>query len=181
MPSQGQPKGAGQAAGERFVQFTRGAAQRIAKVVRTVEGGNRTQSGVVFDHPIPGQSGKLFRVCTFTGSWSINTSKNVTFFNVTTTPNTVAVQNVMFPLPSLSTTTSTPTVCAIAKDGTAWYLLSVVHESHTALTEVTLTSSALQFSRRNVLSISTTASTTGFSVTSCVTGQVSVQALSYYQ
>lgn len=181
MPSQGQPKGAGQAAGERFVQFSRGAAQRIAKVVRTVEGGNRTQGGLSFDHPMPSQAGRPFRICTFTGAWSINSAKSVTFYNVTATPNTVSVQNVMFPLPSLSTTTSSPTVCAIARDGTAWYLVSVVHASHTALTDVTLTSSALQFSRRNVLSISTTASTAGFSVTSCVTGQVSVQALSYYQ
>lgn len=181
MPSQGQPKGSGQAAGDRSVTFTRGAAQRIAKAVRIVEGGSREQGGLTFDHPMPGVGGKAFRICTFTGAWAINSAKSVTFYNVTATPNTVSVQNVMFPLPELSTTTSTPTVCAVAKDGTAWYLVSVVHASHTALTDVTLTSSALQFSRRNVLSISTTASTAGFSVTSCVTGQVSVQALSYYQ
>lgn len=181
MPSQGQPRGAGQAAGDRSVNFTRGAAQRIAKVVRIVEGGNREQGGLTFDHPMPGVGGKTFRICTFTGSWAINSAKNVTFYNVTATPNTVSVQNVMFPLPQLSSDTTSPTVCAIAKDGTAWYLVSVVHGSHTALTEVTLTSTNLQFSRRNVLAISTTAATAGFAVTSCVTGQVSVQALSFFQ
>ena len=181
MPSQGQPKGAGQAAGDRSVTFTRGAAQRIAKAVRIVEGGSREQGGLTFDHPMPGVGGKVFRICTFTGAWSINSSKNVTFFNVTTTPNTVAVQNVMFPLPSLSTTTSTPTVCAIAKDGTAWYLVNVIHANHNALTDVTLTPTSLQFSRRDVLTISATAATTGISVAACNTAQASPQALSYFQ
>lgn len=121
MPSQGQPKGTGQAAGERFVQFSRGAAQRIAKVVRTVEGGNRTQGGLVFDHPMP-QTGKAFRVCTFTGSWSIGSSKTVTFKYQTATPNTLTVTNLFFPVvpgPTVNTD------CAIAKDGTAWFLIDV--------------------------------------------------------
>ena len=171
----------GKAAKTGRVSFTRPAADRIAKVVRTVEAGDRDAGPLSFGFRDSAATGKAFRICTFTGAWSINSAKSLTFYNVTATPNTVSVQNVMFPLPELSTTTSTPTVCAVAKDGTAWYLVSVVHASHTALTDVTLTSSALQFSRRNVLSISTTASTAGFSVTSCVTGQVSVQALSYYQ
>jgi len=46
----GQPQGAGKGS----VTFTRQAAQRIAKVVRTVEQGDRTQPGVTFDHPIHG-------------------------------------------------------------------------------------------------------------------------------
>lgn len=171
----------GKAAKTERVSFTRPAAERIAKVVRAVESGNRDAGPLSFGYRDSAATGKVFRICTFTGAWAINSAKNVTFYNVTATPNTVSVQNVMFPLPQLSGNTSSPTVCAIAKDGTAWYLVSVVHASHTALTDVTLTSSALQFSRRNVLSISTTASTAGFSVTSCVTGQVSVQALSYYQ
>lgn len=179
MPSQGQPKGAGQAAGERSVTFTRGAAQRIAKAVRIVEGGDRSQGGLTFDHPMP--RGKTFRICTFTGSWSINSAKSLTFYNVTATPNTVSVQNVMFPLPSLSTTTSTPTVCAIAKDGTAWYLVNVIHANHNALTDVTLNPTNLQFFRRDVLTISATAATTGISVAACNTAQASPQALSYFQ
>lgn len=163
------------------VAFTRQAAVRISDAVRTVEGGNRSGTGLTFGKVAPPAGGVIFRICTFTGSWAINTAKTLTYYNVTATPNTVAVQNVMFPLPSLSTTTSTPTVCAIAKDGTAWYLINVVHAGHTALTDVTLTPTSLQFSRRNVLTISATAATTGISVANCNTAQASAQALSYFQ
>jgi len=176
------PRPDGKAARVQRVTFTRPAADRIAKAVRAVEADAASSQGPTLGYRLDGgPAGKVFRICTFTGAWAIDSLKTVTFKYQTQTPNTVSVQNVMFPLPSLSTTTSAPTVCAIAKDGTAWYLVNVVHASHTALTDVTLTSSALEFSRRNVLSISATASTAGFSVTSCVTGQVSVQALSYYQ
>lgn len=171
----------GKAAGTERVTFTKPAAERIAKVVRAVEGGDRDCSPLTFGARIGGVSGKFFRMATFTGAWSIDTSKTLTFRNVTTTPNTVSVQNVMFPLPQLSANSSSPTVCAIAKDGTAWYLLNVVHSEHTALTDVALTSSNVQFSRSNVLTISTTASTTGIGVASCNTAQASGLALSYFQ
>lgn len=122
MPSQGQPKGAGQAAGERSVTFTRGAAQRIAKVVRIVEGGNREQGGLTFDHPMP-QSGKAFRICTFTGSWDINATKTVTFKYQPSTPNTAVATNLFANITGV-TATSTSKNCAIAKDGTAWFLIA---------------------------------------------------------
>jgi len=54
MSSQGASNNAGQAVGKSFVSFSRGAAQRIAKVVRTVEAGDRSQPAVSFDHPLPG-------------------------------------------------------------------------------------------------------------------------------
>lgn len=61
---------------------------------------------------------KVFRICTFTGSWSIGASKAVTFKGVTTTPNTVNVTNLVCGLsPAGSCDVS------IAKDGTAWYLV----------------------------------------------------------
>ncbi len=41
----GQPQGAG----NKFVQFSKPAAQRIAKVVRIVEGGDRNQPGLKFE------------------------------------------------------------------------------------------------------------------------------------
>jgi len=105
------------AATER-VTFTSGAADRIAKVVRTVEGGDRDCDPLTFGARIGGVSGKAFRVCTFTGAWSIGDTKAVTFKNQTSTPNTVAAVNLFCGLnPSGSCDVS------IAKEGTAWYLV----------------------------------------------------------
>jgi len=90
MASQGASNGGGQAAGSSGgVSFTRGAAQRIAKAVRTVEQGDRNQSGVTFDHPVPG-GGVVLKVATFTGSWSKGSWKTVTLQNST---NTASVYN----------------------------------------------------------------------------------------
>jgi hypothetical protein len=118
--SQGASNGAGQGAGKSFVSFSRPAAQRIAKAVRVIEAGDRNQPGLTFDHPMPGGSGKVFRVCTFTGAWSKNDAKVVTFRGVTSTPNTAVAQNIFVTISGTTTTKN----CAIAKDGTAWYLIS---------------------------------------------------------
>lgn len=107
----------GAAAGTQRVTFTKGAAERIGKVVRQVEAGNRDLGPLEFGSRV-GTQGKVFRVCTFTGSWAINASKTVTFRGVTSTPNTVAAINLVCGLnPSGSCDVS------IAKDGTAWYLV----------------------------------------------------------
>ena len=102
------------------VTFTRPAAERIAKVVRTVEGGDRDQPGISYGSAPGGVAGKVFRVCTYTGAWSINSTKTVTFRNQTTTPNTVAAVNLFA---SIATAASSRN-CAIAKDGTAWFLIA---------------------------------------------------------
>jgi hypothetical protein len=122
------------------VTFTKPAAERIAKVVRAVEGGDRDVGPLTFGARIGGVSGKLFRVATFTGSWSINATKTVTFKNQTATPNTVAAVNLFFPVTS---TAAGNTDCAIAKDGTAWFLIDVPLEtaSTTVMTDVTLSAS----------------------------------------
>jgi hypothetical protein len=109
----------GAAAGTQRVTFTKPAAERIGKVVRTVEAGNRDQGPLTFGPRVGGAS-KVFRVCTFTGSWSINASKTVTFRGVTTTPNTVAAVNLFAEISAPSSAAN----CAIAKDGTAWYLIA---------------------------------------------------------
>ena len=119
MASQGAGNNGGQGADKSFVSFSRAAAQRIAKTVRVVEAGDRSQPGVVFDHPMPA-AGKMFRVCTFTGAWTIGSSKNVAFKYQTATPNTVSATNLFFPV-----TGSASLDCAIAKDGTAWFLIDV--------------------------------------------------------
>jgi hypothetical protein len=98
------------------VAFTRPAAERISKVVRTVELGNRDCGPMTFGSGGSGAaSAKVFRVCTFTGSWSINAIKTVTFKNQTSTPNTVSATNVYAGL-------NAGTV-SIAKEGTAWYVV----------------------------------------------------------
>lgn len=104
------------------VTFTKPAAERIGKVVRTVEAGNRDQGPLTFGvGQVP--ASKTFRVCTFTGAWSINASKTVTFKGVTSTPNTAVAVNLFAALTG-TTVTSTLRNCAIARDGTAWYLIA---------------------------------------------------------
>ena len=101
------------------VTFTKPAAERIGKVVRQVEAGDRDQGPLTFGPRVSGASGKVFRICTFTGSWAINASKTVTFKGVTSTPNTASVVNLVC---GLNPGTVTCDV-SVAKDGTAWYLV----------------------------------------------------------
>lgn len=112
----------GKAAKTDRVVFTRPAAERISKVVRTVEAGDRDQAGLTFGNRVGG-SGKVFRVCTFTGAWSKNSAKVVTFRGITSTPNTAVAQNIFVAITG-TTSTSTTKNCAIAKDGTAWYVIA---------------------------------------------------------
>lgn len=103
------------------VDFTRGAAERIAAAVRTVEQGERDQTGPRYGKAGDTPGGKVFRVCTFTGAWSINTSKTVTFKNQTATPNTAMAMNLFS---NVQTSAISVRNCAIARDGTAWYLIA---------------------------------------------------------
>jgi hypothetical protein len=154
VAEQGASNGAGQAAGKSFVTFSRPAAQRIAKAVRTVEAGDRNQPGLTFDHPQFGGTGKLFRVCTFTGSWSIGSTKSVTFKYQTTTPNTAAATNLFFPV------TSTATLdCAIAKDGTAWFLVDVPFYTASAVFITAVSVGATLNTNTCAITVATTSST----------------------
>ena len=120
MGGQNANNGGKKGAGSEFVKFSRQSAQRIAKAVRTVEGGNRDQPGIVFDHPLPSSNAKVFRICTFTGAWSINSAKTVTFKYTTATPNTAVATNLFATLGAAASSRN----CAIAKDGTAWFLIA---------------------------------------------------------
>lgn len=103
------------------VDFTRGAAERIARAVRIVEQGERDQTGPVWKKVDESYFSKIpFRVCTYTGTWSKNILKMVTFINVTSTPNTVVAMNLFATLPNTAATKN----CAIAREGTAWYLIA---------------------------------------------------------
>ena len=110
----------GKAARQERVVFTRPAAERIGRVVRKVEAGGRDGTPLEFGSRVQG-SDKVFRICTFTGSWSISVSKTVTFKNQTSTPNTALAYNLFA---SIGTTGPSQRNCAIAKDGTAWYLIA---------------------------------------------------------
>ena len=90
------------------VDFTRGAAERIAAVVRQVEQGERDGTGLAF-RKVDAVDGKTLRVATFTGDWQINQSKVVTFYGVTSTPNTASVVNLCNPSVGFSTANTAET------------------------------------------------------------------------
>lgn len=110
----------GSSASPQRVVFTRNAADRIADAVLKVERGNRDSQGLAWHPRMDGRGGggQTFRVCTFTGAWSIDGIKTVTFRNQTATPNTLTASNLFFDIPDDGTKN-----CAVAKDGTAWYLV----------------------------------------------------------
>jgi hypothetical protein len=62
----------------------------------------------------------VFRICTFTGAWSKADNKTVTFKYQTSTPNTAQALNLFANITSSTSARS----CAIAKEGTAWFLIS---------------------------------------------------------
>ena len=110
-------------------QFTRESAERIANVVRAAELASPAARPLSFERVDYVKNSKVFRVCTFTGAWSIGGTKTVTLKNRTNTPNTLTAINLFLPVPAPSAATD----CAIAKDGTAWYLIDVPLETATAV------------------------------------------------
>ena len=159
--SQGASNGAGQGAGKSFVSFSRPAAQRIAKAVRVIEAGDRSQPGLTFDHPMPG-GGTLLRTATFTGSWSIGGTKNVTYKYITGTANAV---NDLMNLPSAGTRN-----CVIGREGTAWRLINWQWDIANAATAATLTTTSLRFDTLPVGAVSTSSTVTfSVSVATCAT------------
>jgi hypothetical protein len=144
------------------ISFTRPAVERIANVVRAVENARPAAAGLRSRVVVP-QSSKPFKVCTFTGAWAINTAKVVTFRNVTSTPNTVSATNLIYDLPSQGTLP-----CNIAKDGTAWYLVSVKHTTADIITNVTIGTAGLVFTRLRIQVASTaTSSVVTVGTTAC--------------
>jgi hypothetical protein len=103
------------------ITFTRGAAERIANAVRKVEIGERNGGQLEFEPVLPAMRRAPFKVCTFTGEWAKLSLKTVTFKYMTTTPNTVAAMNLFA---QIATSSSATRNCAIARDGTAWYLIA---------------------------------------------------------
>lgn len=99
------------------VQFTRASAERIAEVVRQVEGTPLPGSPLRFSREIEQRNPRVFRIATFSGAWPVGSPKTVTFKY--STAGTAIVQNLFFPVAGDGGD------CAIAKDGTAWFLIDV--------------------------------------------------------
>lgn len=112
------------------ISFTRPSAVRIANAVRKVEQQRPASDPLAFRRQDFFRNEKVFRVCTYTGAWAIGSSKTVTFKNQTSTPNTATVLNLFFPVTS---TAAGSRDCAIAKDGTAWFLVDVQMATATAV------------------------------------------------
>jgi hypothetical protein len=147
------------------VNFDPNAAIRIYNAVRKVEAGDRDQKPLTFRTVSDPPRAKAFRMATFTGAWSINASKVVTFANQTSTPNTASVRNDLVNLPN-----SGSRKCAIAREGSAWYLINWQWDVVNAATAATLTDTSLRFDTVPVGALSTaTASSFSVSVSTCAT------------
>jgi hypothetical protein len=75
------------------VDFTRGAAERIAAVVRQVEGGNRDGAPLTFRRVGGEGGGKAIRFCSWTATWAYSQTATITF--VSGTANTATATNVI--------------------------------------------------------------------------------------
>jgi hypothetical protein len=98
------------------VDFTRGAAERIANVVRKVEQGSRDQEPLSFREALV-DSGERVKIIDFTGSWGKTQHKTVT---VSPGTSTIAAINLFATIFGGSCTRKG----AIARSGGVWYLIS---------------------------------------------------------
>lgn len=96
-----------------LTQFDLGSAARVARVVRTIEQQYPRARPLVFDGVPPGPR-RVFRIGTFSGAWSKGSNKTVTFAG---SQITATVTNLFAPVPGSGD-------CAIARNGTAWFLIA---------------------------------------------------------
>lgn len=159
------------------VTFTKASAERISRVVRRVEAGNRGGQPLTFEPRIGGGGGSVFRMATFTGAWDKDTFNTVTVYDST---QTLSVNNLLFPVPVLSDDANSPTHCAIAKDRGTWQLVNIEFVAHTALSVVSLQPDSLQFGRRLILGPGGTNTTAGITITECDNEAASAEQLQYF-
>jgi hypothetical protein len=97
-------------------------------------------------------AGTSIRVCTFTGSWSINETKTLTFQGVTSTPNTVVATNQLLTVGDACTTQVAyiGKVSSVKPEGAtaAWHLLNVQHHETHVITHVAMGETAMTFYRK---------------------------------
>lgn len=112
------------------------------------------KSDVLLDRLPERGPGSAIRAVTFTGSWNINSLKEVTFQGVTTTPNTASATNQLFTIGD-ACETQVAYIGKVKSTGPAgavadWHLLNVQHHETAVIVHVTLTTAALEFTRRLV-------------------------------
>jgi hypothetical protein len=105
-----------------LTQFDIRSARRIARVVQAAEQEPRRArplgfSPVLEQRPRGQGQDVVFKMCTFTGAWSKTAAKTVTFRDSTATVSAVNL------FANIATAASARN-CAIARDGTAWYLIA---------------------------------------------------------
>jgi hypothetical protein len=119
-----------------LTQFDLSSAIRVSRVVTQIEqeprrarpltfgrswlfGGDNSLDFGIDVHVGGGIGGqRAFRVCTFGGAWNKGDSKTVTFANAPL--GTAVATNLFANIPAPTGGAS----CAIARDGTAWYLIA---------------------------------------------------------
>jgi hypothetical protein len=105
----------------RPVIFDEAAAVRIVDTIRKVETGNRAERPLTFEAvPVSQRQRPVFRICTFTGAWAVGATKTVTFKFATA--QTAVATNLFAAVPAPTGSGD----CAIAKEGTAWFLIAAV-------------------------------------------------------
>jgi hypothetical protein len=161
------------------VNFDPAAAVRIYNAVRKVEAGDRDQKPLSFPS-VTEQGQKRIRLATFTGAWTINTSRIVAFYGATSTAQTAAATNLFIDVPAGNTATPSTTACAIIKERGTWFLLQVQHSTHDVLTGVSLQPTRLEFTRQRVAYVGSTASTTGITITECDNEAASAEQLNFF-
>lgn len=110
--------------GERYF-IGPGLKEKLRETIYRVDEIVRVESGdgspAVHQEMMRGGRRAGFKICTFTGSWFKGTEKTVTFKFKTTEPNTARATNLFA---DITSTSSNLRNCAIAKDGTAWFLIA---------------------------------------------------------
>lgn len=164
------------------VNFDADSAARIYRAVREVERGNRDQKPLTFrqvqDQPVAREATSV-RMATYTGAWALNASKVVTLYQSTSTVSTYAVTNLVMPVPDAPSVGS-PGVCVIARDRGTWFLVNVQMSAVDMIQSVSLQPTALQFTRRRVVSVSGTQTTSAIAITECDNEAASAEQLNWF-
>jgi hypothetical protein len=109
-------------------------------------------SDVLLDRLPEKPGGSAIRAVTFTGSWNIDALKVVAFQGITSTPNTVMATNQLFTIGD-ACTAQVAYIGKVSSPGpagatAAWHLLNVQHHETAVIVNVTLTTAALEFTRK---------------------------------
>jgi hypothetical protein len=142
------------------VVFLRPDAERIARVVRRVEG-MRDTPPLTFRRVINEGRRNGIRLASYDGAWNSGSVKTVTFASSTAT---VEVYNSLMNLPAAGARQ-----CIVGRDGTAWQLVNWQQDLRFAATAAELTTTRLTFKTSPVGGFAVTGTTFSVSVATCAT------------